>query len=49
MDGDIARLREIVQIAKENKAYTFIDECHAAGVIGENGRGTPEYFGIERG
>ena len=47
MDGDIAPLDEIVEIAKKYGAYVMVDEAHATGVIGENGRGTPEYFYIE--
>ena len=49
MDGDIAPLPKIVELAKQYEAYTFIDECHAAGVIGKTGRGTPEYFGLKKG
>jgi glycine C-acetyltransferase len=47
MDGVIAPLPEIVALAKKYDAITFIDECHATGVFGENGRGMCEYFGIE--
>ncbi len=47
MDGDIAPLPEIVALAKKYDAFTFVDECHASGVLGKNGRGTPEYFGLE--
>lgn len=47
MDGDIAPLPEIVALAKKYDAYTFIDECHATGVFGQGGKGTPEYFGLE--
>eukprot|EP00347_Sterkiella_histriomuscorum_P009232 403342011 len=47
MDGDIAPLPEIVSLAKKYGAYTFVDECHASGVVGKTGRGTPEYFGLE--
>ena len=47
MDGDIAPLPEIVALAKKYDAYTFIDECHATGVFGKGGKGTPEYFGLE--
>ena len=49
MDGDIAPLREIVALAKKHKAYTFVDECHATGVLGKTGRGTPEYYGLAKG
>jgi glycine C-acetyltransferase len=47
MDGDIAPLKEIVEIAKEYGAYTFVDEAHATGVIGETGKGTLEYHGVQ--
>ena len=47
MDGDIAPLDKIVELAKLYGAYVMVDEAHASGVIGKNGRGTPEYFGIE--
>ena len=47
MDGDIAKLDEIVQLAHAYGAYVMVDEAHASGVIGPNGRGTPEHFGLE--
>lgn len=47
MDGDIAPLPKIVELAKKYGAFTFVDECHASGVVGKTGRGTPEYFGLE--
>ncbi|TYQ16807.1 UNVERIFIED_CONTAM: glycine C-acetyltransferase [Acetivibrio alkalicellulosi] len=47
MDGDIAPLDKIVEIAKAYGAYVMIDEAHATGVIGKNGRGTPEHFNLE--
>ena len=47
MDGDIAPLPKIVELAKKYDAFTFVDECHATGVVGKTGRGTPEYFGLE--
>jgi glycine C-acetyltransferase len=47
MDGDIAPLREIVDLAKKYNAFTFVDDCHGAGVLGKLGRGTPEYCGVE--
>jgi glycine C-acetyltransferase len=47
MDGDIAPLPKIVELAKKYDAFTFIDEAHATGVLGKTGRGTPEYFGLE--
>ncbi len=46
MEGDIANLREIVPIAKENDCAIFVDDAHGIGVLGENGRGTVEHFGL---
>jgi len=47
MDGDIAPLDDIVFLAKKYNAFTFVDECHATGIFGENGKGTPELFNLE--
>ena len=47
MDGDIAPLDKIVELAKKYNAFTFVDECHATGVFGKKGGGTPELFGLE--
>lgn len=47
MDGDIARLPEICQLAERYNALVMVDDCHATGVIGETGRGTAEHFGLE--
>ncbi len=47
MDGDIAPLPEIIQIAKKYNALVYIDDAHAVGVIGETGRGTCEHFHLE--
>lgn len=46
MDGDIAPLKEICDIADKYKALVFVDECHATGFIGKTGRGTEEALGI---
>ena len=47
MDGDVARLPEIVEVCKRHSARLMIDEAHSAFVYGENGRGVVEHFGLE--
>ena len=47
MDGDIAPLDKIVELAHQYNAYVMVDEAHASGVIGATGKGTPEHFNIE--
>ena len=47
MEGDIANLPEIVRLAKKYQARVMVDEAHGVGVLGKNGRGTAEYFGVE--
>jgi glycine C-acetyltransferase len=47
MDGDITPLPEILELAHRYGARVMIDEAHASGVIGANGRGTPEHFSVE--
>ncbi len=47
MDGDIAKLPEICQLAEQYNALVMVDECHATGVLGASGRGTVEHFGLE--
>lgn len=46
MDGTIASLAEICDLADKYDALTMIDDCHATGFLGENGRGTHEYRGV---
>jgi glycine C-acetyltransferase len=46
MDGTIADLGNICALADEFDALTMIDDCHAAGFLGEHGRGTHEYRGV---
>jgi len=47
MDGDIANLPAIKKLADKYKARIMIDEAHATGVLGENGKGTPSHFKME--
>lgn len=47
MGGDIAKLPEIVRLAKQYGARTLVDDAHGLGVIGEGGRGTASYYGLE--
>lgn len=46
MDGDLAKLDRIVQLAERYEAAVMVDDSHATGVIGANGRGTPDHFGV---
>jgi len=48
MDGDLAPLDKIVAIAKRYDCLVMIDEAHALGVMGENGKGLAEHFGVEK-
>ncbi len=47
MDGDIADLKSICDLAEKYDAIVLVDDCHATGFIGENGRGTAEFHGVE--
>ncbi len=47
MEGDLANLPAIVEIAKEHNARIMVDDAHGIGVMGKNGRGTAEHFGVE--
>jgi len=46
MDGDIAPLREICDLAERHRAIVMVDDSHATGFIGRTGRGTPEHCGV---
>ncbi len=46
MEGDVAKLPEIVRLAKQYNASVMVDEAHGIGVFGEGGRGTCNHFGV---
>jgi glycine C-acetyltransferase len=46
MDGDIAPLPDLVEVAEKHGAVMMIDDAHASGVLGRNGRGTVDHFGL---
>lgn len=46
MDGDLAPLPDIVFLAKKYSAFTMVDDAHATGVFGKNGKGTIEHFNL---
>lgn len=46
MDGDIAKLKEICDLAERYNALVMVDDSHATGYIGETGRGTAEHCGV---
>lgn len=46
MDGILANLPAICELAEKYQAMVMVDDSHAVGFVGETGRGTPEYFGV---
>jgi glycine C-acetyltransferase len=46
MEGDLARLPEIVELARAHEATVIVDDSHGVGVLGATGRGTVEHFGL---
>ncbi len=46
MEGDLAPLNRLVEVAHMHNAILFVDDSHAIGVCGKTGRGTPEHFGV---
>lgn len=46
MDGDLAKMDQICDLADKYDALVMTDECHSAGFIGKTGRGVPEHFGV---
>jgi len=47
MEGEICRLRQIVDVAKKYKAYIYVDEAHSIGALGKTGRGVCEHTGVD--
>jgi glycine C-acetyltransferase len=47
MEGSIAKLPQIVELAKKYNAVTVVDDSHGTGVMGKTGRGTIEHFGLD--
>jgi glycine C-acetyltransferase len=47
MDGDIAPLPDLVEVAEKHGAIMMIDDAHASGVLGEGGKGTVSHFGLD--
>jgi 8-amino-7-oxononanoate synthase len=48
MSGEICKLPEIVELAKQYHARILVDDAHGIGVIGKGGRGTASFFGLEK-
>lgn len=46
MDGDIAPLPVIADLAEKYNAYVYVDDAHASGVLGKNGKGSTDHFGL---
>ena len=47
MDGTLANLPAITELAQEYDALVMVDDCHATGFMGPNGAGTPDHFGVD--
>ncbi|RED57255.1 glycine C-acetyltransferase [Cohnella lupini] len=46
MDGDIAPLPQIVELCEKYDAIVYVDDAHASGVLGKNGKGSTDHFGL---
>jgi 8-amino-7-oxononanoate synthase len=46
MDGDVASLPDIVSLARKHNAMVYLDDANATGILGKNGRGVEEYYGM---
>ncbi len=49
MEGDVARLPELVDLARRHNALLMVDDAHGIGVMGKNGQGTASHFGVSDG
>ncbi|CAM0907788.1 unnamed protein product [Alopecurus aequalis] len=47
MEGELCKLPEIIAVCKKYKAYTYLDEAHSIGVVGQSGRGVCELLGVD--
>lgn len=47
MDGDIAPLPDILELAKKYNAMVYLDDAHGTGILGEHGRGVEDYYNVE--
>jgi len=47
MDGDVSPLPTILSLAKKYGAYVYLDDAHATGILGKNGRGMEDYYDVE--
>lgn len=47
MDGDIGPLPQIVELAEKHGCMTYVDDAHSSGVLGKNGRGSVNHFGLD--
>jgi len=48
MDGDFSRIKEISELSEKQNAITVVDDAHGDFVVGNDGKGTPNYFNIEK-
>ena len=48
MDGDFAMLNDITKIAEKNGAITILDDAHGDFTVGEDGKGSADYFGVSK-
>ncbi|PWZ07052.1 Long chain base biosynthesis protein 2a [Zea mays] len=47
MEGELCKLPEIIAVSKKYKAYTYLDEAHSIGAVGQSGRGVCELLGVD--